>query len=271
MKKINIDYKSTILAILLVIIIILLIVILVSLNGKKDNSNKYEPMQKENNENNNIDNNENNNIEPQEEIKNIPDVSGLNLNDAIIKLEEEGFIVSDKQQISSDKIAKGQVVRTNPPANSQRKKGTEVVIYVSSGDTKIAIEDYTGKSYLEIKGKLETLKLNVIIEKKDVEIGTEDKYDAGKIIAQSIKAGLKLSEGESIILYIPNVINKYPNFMDGTWTVADVQNFANKNNLKLNIDYIATNEHESGSIYYQSKPLGYQIIAGQTFSIKVAK
>ena len=202
----------------------------------------------------------------------IPDVSGLSISDAIKKLQDEGFTVSDKQEeISSTEIEEGKVVRTNPPANIKRKNGTEVTIYVSIGDTKITIEDYTGKSYLEIKGKLEALKLSVIIEKKDVEEGEEDKYEDGKIIEQSVKAGEKLSEGDTITLYIPNVISKYPNFTDGTWTITDVQDFADIYDLEVTIDYIETSDYEPGEIYYQSKPEGYQIVAGQTFRIRVAQ
>ena len=202
----------------------------------------------------------------------IPDVSGLSISDAIKKLQDEGFTVSDKQEeISSTEIEEGKVVRTNPPANIKRKNGTEVTIYVSIGDTKITIEDYTGKSYLEIKGKLEALKLSVIIEKKDVEEGEEDKYEDGKIIEQSVKAGEKLSEGDTITLYIPNVISKYPNFTDGTWTITDVEDFADIYDLEVTIDYIETSDYEPGEIYYQSKPEGYQIVAGQTFRIRVAQ
>lgn len=202
----------------------------------------------------------------------VPDVSGLSVSDAIKKLQDEGFTVSDNQEeVSSTEIEEGKVVRTNPPANIKRKNGTEVTIYVSLGDTQITIEDYTGKSYLEIKGKLEALKLNVGIEKKDVEEGTEDKYEDGKIMDQSVKPGEKLSEGDTITLYIPNVISKYPNFTDGTWTTTDVQDFADMYDLDVTIDYIETNEHEPGSIYYQSKPEGYQIVAGQTFRIRVAQ
>ncbi len=202
----------------------------------------------------------------------IPDVSGLSISDAIKKLQDEGFTVSDKQEeISSTEIEEGKVVRTNPPANIKRKNGTEVTIYVSIGDTKITIEDYTGKSYLEIKGKLEALKLSVIIEKKDVEEGEEDKYEDGKIIEQSVKAGEKLSEGDTITLYIPNVISKYPNFTDGTWTITDVEDFADMYDLEVTIDYIETSDYEPGEIFYQSRPEGYQIVAGQTFRIRVAQ
>lgn len=203
----------------------------------------------------------------------IPNVSGLTVAEAINKLQDEGYTVSDKQEeISSTDIPEGKVVKTNPAIGSKRKSGTVVTIYVSLGDTQITIEDYTNKSYLEIKGKLEALGLHVLVEKKDVESGKEKDYEDGKIFEQSVKAGEKLSVGENITLYIPNVISKYPNFKDGTYTVDDIEDFADTYQLTLEpIEYVETEEYEPGTILYQSKPEGYTIVAGQSFKIKVAK
>lgn len=202
----------------------------------------------------------------------VPDVAGLSISEAIDKLQDEGFVVSDKQEeISSAEIPEGDVVKTNPNAGSKRKNGTEITLYISIGDTQIGIEDYTGKSYLEIKGKLEALGLYVLIEKKDVEEGTESEYEDGKIIDQSTKDGEKLSKGDTITLYIPNIISKYPNFKDGTYTISDVQDFADTYDLTVDVEYVSTDEYDAGTIFYQSKPEGYQIVAGQSFKIKVAQ
>lgn len=202
----------------------------------------------------------------------IPDVSNLSVTDAITKLQDEGFKVADKQEeISSTEIEKGKVVKTNPAIGSKRKSGTEITLYVSLGDTQITIEDYTGESYLEIKGKLEALGLQVMIDKKDVEEGTETDYEDGKIIDQSSKPDEKLSLGDKITLYIPNIISKYPNFTDGTFSVKDIEDFADTYQLELTIDYVETTKHDPGTIFYQSRPEGYTIVAGQKFSIKVAQ
>lgn len=202
----------------------------------------------------------------------IPEVTGLTVTEAIDKLQDAGFSVADKQEeVSSNEIEKGKVVKTNPAIGSKRKSGTEITIYVSLGDTQITIEDYTGKSYLEIKGKLEALGLYVLVEKKNVEDGHETDYEDGKIIDQSVKANEKLSVGDTITLYIPNVISKYPNFKDGTYTISDVQDFADTYELKLDVEYVPTDQYEAGTIFYQSRPEGYTIVAGQSFKIKVAQ
>ena len=202
----------------------------------------------------------------------IPDVSNLSVTDAITKLQDEGFKVADKQEeISSTEIEKGKVVKTNPAIGSKRKSGTEITLYVSLGDTQITIEDYTGESYLEIKGKLEALGLQVMIDKKDVEEGTETDYEDGKIIDQSSKPDEKLSLWDKITLYARNIISKHPNFTDGTFSVKDIEDFADTYQLELTIDYVETTEHDPGTIFYQSRPEGYTIVAGQKFSIKVAQ
>ena len=107
--------------------------------------------------------------------------------------------MSDEQkEVASSEIEEGRVVRTSPAVGSKRKDGTVVTLYVSLGDTQIEIEDYTGKSYLEIKGKLEALGLYVLIEKKEVEEDDDTKYEDGVIIDQSVKSGEKLSAGSNI-------------------------------------------------------------------------
>ncbi|MDE5540171.1 MAG: Stk1 family PASTA domain-containing Ser/Thr kinase [Bacilli bacterium] len=203
----------------------------------------------------------------------IPEVAGLTVTEAIKKLQDEGYTIADKQEeISSSEIGEGKVVKTNPAAGSKRKSGTEITIYVSLGDTQITIEDYTDKSYLEIKGKLEALGLHVLIEKKNVEEGSENDYEDGKIIDQSVKAGERLSVGENITLYIPNVVSKYPDFKAEEYTLSDVEDFALLYQLVLeDPEYVQTDEYKPGTIFYQSKPAGYTIVAGQTFRIKIAQ
>ncbi len=199
----------------------------------------------------------------------VPDVSGMSESEAVKKLQDAGFVVSEENEmVSSSEIEEGKVVKTSPVAESKRKKGSEIKMYVSIGDTTITIEDYTGKSYLEVKGALEAQGLLVSIEKKEIEEDTE--FDENNVISQSIEPGQKVSEGTQITLYIPEKSSTYPNFTDGTWSVSDVEDFAETYGLNLTIQEVETSEHEAGEIYYQSKPEGYTILKGQDFKIKVA-
>ena len=61
----------------------------------------------------------------------IPDVSGKELSAAITELQEAGFVIADDQEeISSEDIEEGDVVKTNPAIGSKRSKGTRITIYI---------------------------------------------------------------------------------------------------------------------------------------------
>ncbi len=200
----------------------------------------------------------------------VPDVTGLTETEAVKKLQDAGFVVSEEvENINSEEIDEGKVVKTSPSAGRKSKKDSEIKLYLSSGDTTITIENYTGKSYLEVKGALEAQGLIVSIEKQDIE--TDEEVDENKIISQSITEGEKVSEGTQIILYIPNKVTQYPDFTDGTWSVEDVQEFADNYELIVTIEEIDTTDYDEGTIFYQSKPEGYDILKGTSFKIKVAK
>ena len=202
----------------------------------------------------------------------VPDVSDMTVSEAIDTLQNAGFVVSDEQrEVSSADIEEGRVVRTSPAVGSERKEGTTITLYVSLGDTQIEIEDYTGESYLEVKGRLETLGLYVLIERRDVEETDEETYEDGVIIDQSIEPGEKVSAGTNITLYIPNIVTNYPDFTSGEYIVEDVEDFADTYELEVEIEYVETNEYEPGAIYYQSRPEGQRVVAGQSFKIRVAE
>lgn len=201
----------------------------------------------------------------------IPDVSGYSVTDAIKALQDAGFVVSDEQREEANElIEEGKVSRTSPAIGSIRKEGTEVIIYRSLGDIKITIEDYKGKNASEIKGKLEALKVQVIIDKKEVDLTDGETYKENIIIDQSIEAGTKISEGDTITLYVPKLDNKYPDFVNENYSVEEVENFCNEYGVILTKKEITTTEHSAGSIFYQSRAAGTTVVNGAKLTINIA-
>lgn len=202
----------------------------------------------------------------------IPDVSGKSVNEAIKELQDAGFTVSDEQrEEANENVLEGNVSKTNPAAGSIRKEGTEIILYISLGDVKVEIEDYTGKNSAEIKGKLEALNINVIIEKKEINTEQASDYKENVIIEQSTKAGEKLSEGDTITLYVPKLDNKYPNFVSEDYSVEEIQKFADDYGVNLTINYQETSEYEPGKIIKQSRAAGSTVVNGAKLTITVAK
>ena len=155
---------------------------------------------------------------------------------------------------------------SNMPIDSSNNQG-------SNENSKIVIvEDYTGKNYKEVKKMLEALNLNVYVESRDIPEGDDPSdYEEGIIMAQSVEAGTKLSEGDSITLYIPSLDNKYPDFVTDEYTVAEVEDFAEDYEITLNIVYEDTTEYAPGTIIRQSRAAGSTVVSGARLTITVAK
>ena len=210
----------------------------------------------------------------------VPDVSNMTVVKAIETLQEEGFTVSPKQiEKSSTVIDEGKIISTSPSGGTKHKKGYEITLYVSTGSKSVEVEDYTGKNYLEVKGKLEAYGINVIIEKKEMEVDTDEDYETNIIMDQSVKKGEHLSKGDNITLYIPDIKNLYPNFTDGTYSVSDIIDFANEYKLKLkfidkdsktiSITSENANEYADYKILTQNRAAGTKVTESASFTIKI--
>ena len=203
----------------------------------------------------------------------VPDVSGYTVSEAINALQDAGFIVADEQRSeASDTIDEGLVTKTSPAAGSIRKEGTEITLYISLGDVTVEIEDYTGQNYNEVRGRLEALNIVVYIESRDIPEGDDPAdYEEGTVMDQSIEPGERLSEGDSITLYIPKLDNKYPDFVLDEYTVAEVEEFAEDYGINLTINYEDTTEYEPGTIIRQSRSAGTTVVEGARLTITVAR
>ena len=200
----------------------------------------------------------------------IPDVTGLTVEKAEEKLLNAGLEINVKtKEESSEDVKEGRVVKTEPSKNRTVKEGQKITLIVSTGTAKIKIEDYTGKNAMEVKGALELLGLNVTVETKKVEETEGIEYDADLVIEQSVIKGKKLKKGDSIILFTPDVMVKYPNFVK-TYTFAQVEEWASKNNVTVIKQEISTNDCPAGTIIAQDKPEGYLVYPGTSFTVTVA-
>lgn len=202
----------------------------------------------------------------------IPDVTNMTIVDAEAKLKKAGFNVSlEIEKIESDTVEPGLVVKTSPAIGRTVKKGTTITLYESLGQLAYEIEDYIGKNYIEVKTILETVhNLVVLVEKKDVDIGDEKKYDEQEIIGQSLEKGTKVGKGSKITLYIPNIYEMYPDMVGEGWTIDDVKAFATKYELVLTIIEQKTSEVPAGTLIYQSRTVNDRIIKGASLKVTVA-
>lgn len=202
----------------------------------------------------------------------IPNCQKLKVSQCEKKLQDLGLEVrTNIKTTPSSKIKKGRVVKTDPEKGRSVKQGTKITIYKSSGEETFEIEDYTGENYIAIQTLLKTqYGLDVTIEKRDVD-ASDREYDEQEIIGQSLAAGSEVKEGDSIILYIPNIVDTFPNMLESGWTLDDAQAFCDKYGLTINVLYEDTTAYEEGKVISQSRSAGSPIVKGQTFTVTIAR
>ena len=211
----------------------------------------------------------------------VPSVVGLKTDEAIEKLTKEGFTYTTEQK-NSDTVEEGVVISTSPKAGSTRKKGDTITIVESIGGNYHYLEDYTNKNYSEVKAKLELFKINVLIEKKDVEDKEKYKDKENIIIDQNPKFDKDkekqlIEEGDTITLYIPNIVDEYPDMVEEGWSLSDTIAFVKEYKLSIavsdkngtNIPENKYNDFNSATIIEQSRPKGDAIIEGITLKVKI--
>ncbi len=201
----------------------------------------------------------------------IPSCKDLTVSSCEKKLQKLGLSVNTTiKKESSSSVKKNRVIRTEPESGRSVKENTKITIYKSTGEETYILEDYTGKNYIEINTFLKTkYGLIVNIEKKDP---TDDKdYDEQEIIGQSLAKGSEVKSGDSITLYIPNIVDSFPDMNAEGWSIDDAEAFCSKYGLTINTTYQETTQYEAGKIISQSRAAGSPIVKGTTLKVVVAK
>lgn len=211
----------------------------------------------------------------------VPNVESLTLEKAIQILKDNGFTYTTETK-NSEEIEAGKVIKTSPKAGSTRKKGDTITIIESIGGNYSYLEDYTGKNYTEVKAKLELLKINVLIEKKDVEDKEKYKDKENIIIDQNPKyvegeEKQVIEVGDTITLYIPNIVDEYPDMVSEGWSLSDFIAFAEEYKLTFivqdstgaTIPESEYNNYSSATITDQSRKAGDRILSNVTQKITI--
>ena len=201
----------------------------------------------------------------------VKDVANMEVSKARKTLEELGLKVnSELNYKSSSTIDQGKVISTDPSSGRTVKKGKTVTLVVSSGVKGIVLENYVGKNYYEIKEKLEGLGIKINVETEDISEDDNNKVDENTIIGQSPKSGTLISEGDSIILTLPNIVTEYPDFVKEKWSYEKVVEFCTKYGVTVEKATRETADVPEGTVVAQSRNAGMRVTSPYTLVITVA-
>lgn len=198
----------------------------------------------------------------------VPNVVGLTPSEAEILISDANLYSNlTIQEIYSDYIDEGLIVKTSPFHGKIVKEDTEVVLYISLGTKKIELDSYVGQNKYIAMGKLEALGFEVHVQ----EIIGDENSEKDIIMSQFPVANSLLDpEHESITLYIPLIVEKYPDMVADHYTALMVQEFSDKYDLILNFKYEYSDTIEKGYVIQQNRPYNSTIVKGAPLTVVIS-
>ena len=131
----------------------------------------------------------------QADTASVPSVVGLPLDDAVTRVEDDGFKADIVSQ--PNEAAQGTVFHQAPGPGTEHDKGSQVQLLVSKGPTQVTVPNTVGISETEARDRLAAvgLKANVV----DVFSETSP---SGEVVAQSPDAGSQAAKGSDVRLNV---------------------------------------------------------------------
>ena len=196
----------------------------------------------------------------------VPDVSNLSESAARSKLQEAGLKAAGQtEEITSDKIPEGKVVKTNPEAKAIVQKGREVVLYISIGGRKIKMKDYTNMDYKEAVEALVKLDFKESKIKKKEEYS--DTVEKGKIISQTPEANSEVTPDKTTVKFVvskgakPIKISDYVGMTINEALLDLANNGINESQVKQTQQ---ESDKEAGTILSQTPSAGSSVTPSNT-------
>lgn len=131
----------------------------------------------------------------------VPDLIGLNLEEAISKIEGTEFIIDEESIVYevSEEYEEGQIFYQDPGANQSVKKNKKILLKISLGETEgdIIVPNVVDADIEIAKELLEAKKLKYYIVEEEGEA-----EQLNKIIKQNPQKDTKVSEGYTVTLHV---------------------------------------------------------------------
>ena len=195
----------------------------------------------------------------------VPDVKGAELADARKRLEDVGF----KPEVThehSDRVKKGVVIGTAPPAGTRLELKSSVTIQVSSGPRVIEVPSVVGLDQGEAEGEIRQAGLVPRVHKQ------ESPEPEGQVIDQIPDAGSSAQHGDSVTIVVSSGVGRVvvPNVVGESQdaAVSDLQAAG----LSARVITQTTDDPNSdGVVLSQSPQGGSKLPEGEAVAISVGK
>lgn len=194
----------------------------------------------------------------------VPNLAGKTQENAVSLIQDNGFKVGTITKTSSQTVATGNVISSNPKFNTNLKKGATISIVVSTGRKLLRFGDYSNEKYSKVVKTLKLKGFKVKEKKQD-----SDSVAEGLILSQDVNAEKRVDPERTTVTFVVSSGPKkiaVPDFKGKT--TADFFNWANENNIKiLQPDSENSDSVAEGKIIKQSIAAGQMTVAGDTMQV----
>lgn len=199
----------------------------------------------------------------------VPNIVGLNKEEAKKLVEEKGLVFLVQSSEASDK-PEGEVISCSPNEGAKVKAKTEVKAIISAGNKKVKVPDLKNLNIEEAKRKIIENDLNV----GNIKFETSSQFKNGRVMEQSPSSGSEVSSGEKIdlivskgeegMVLVPDLSNQ---------DIKEVEQMLKSLKLKLgNKVEINTNDKtKDGKVYNQSIAPNTKIEEGTEINVSYFK
>lgn len=203
----------------------------------------------------------------------VPDVEGLEKDEAILKIENVKLQVSAEGNVVSDYIQAGRIVLQSPNGGSYIEEYGTIKLTVSSG--RGVQKSQNGKSIVPYviwdtkEDAISKLSQAGLAEPK-IETKNDDNVEAGKVISQSVEYGTEVDEGTQITLVIslgpadfdmPDVTGK---------DIDEARSTISSRGVTVTVSYESSSSVAKNKVISQSVSAGTKVKKGDSVNLTVS-
>lgn len=198
----------------------------------------------------------------------VPDVTNLEISEAIAKLEENGFHIGETLEVVDNEVEVDHIVKTDPKAGHKAKEGSDVNLYVSTGKEKFQLSDYRDRQYDDVYRLLENKNFKDIVKNE-----VHDESEPGTILEQDPAPEEEVIPEETVLQF---TVSKGPEKI----VLKDLIGLNAKGitdyaeSVGLHIDMSKEEHHESiqsGLVISQSPVAGTALHKGDKVTVIISK
>ncbi len=198
----------------------------------------------------------------------VPDVSSLSAENAVLQLQREGFTNIRQEDEFSAEMTAGFVIRTEPEGNNVVPAEATITVFVSIGPEPVEVPDVVGMTTGEAEVELNSLGLIMTISDDTVDVSLDSGL-VGKIAEQSPTRGATAEVGTDVVVEL-GVLQKVtvPDVLD--MTEADALAAATAAGMSFNVlgtSGEAPTPEQEGTVSAQLPTAGAEVDEGTILEV----